>query len=187
MKLAPSLAALSLVALPFVAGCNADKTSLPSAEAASSEAPSKSPSSTDAVRASAADAPRAATTQDGFAQRTFGAPIGPGDVTTLDAIVAEPAKFAQKTIKTEGTVTAVCQHMGCWMEIGADDKLAHVKMAGHSFFVPKTATGHHAIVEGQLSDAGGSGGACMHEGKDSCAGNADAKVQLEATGVQFID
>ena len=60
------------------------------------------------------------------------------------------SKFIEVQLK-EGKVTAVCQNRGCWMEIGDETKRAHIKMAGHSFFVPKTAFGHHAIVQGQLT------------------------------------
>ncbi len=119
--------------------------------------------------------------------RTFGAPITNAELTSLDAIAGDPAKFANKTVKTEGVVTAVCQEMGCWMEIGDQSKLAHIKMAGHSFFVPKNASGRHAIVEGTVVDTPGAGGNCMHEGKDSCAGNALAKLQIQATGVELVD
>ncbi len=119
--------------------------------------------------------------------RTFGATITNAELTSLDSIAADPAKFANKTVKTEGIVTAVCQEMGCWMEIGDKSKLAHIKMAGHSFFVPKNASGRHAIVEGTVVDTPGAGGNCMHEGKDSCAGNALAKLQIQATGVELVD
>jgi hypothetical protein len=168
-----------------LAGCNDKPSNATPATTAEPEAPKRevsipsgSSSASPGAGAQAADKP---------GSKTFGAPIGQGELTSLASLAAEPARFSGKTIKTEGTVTAVCQHMGCWMEIGTDDKLAHIKMAGHSFFVPKDASGHHAIVEGQVEDGGGSGGACMHEGKDSCAGDKSAKLQLVATGVELVD
>jgi hypothetical protein len=125
-----------------------------------------------------------------LARQKFGAPISETIETSLDDIVQNPAGFKEKTIRTSGTVTAVCQHMGCWMEIGDVEKRAHIKMAGHAFFVPKTASGHHAIVEGKLTGADPLASSCGHEGAESCGGEANgviAKLEIEATGVEFID
>ena len=85
-------------------------------------------------------------------------------------------------MKTEGRVTAVCQAMGCWMEIGSESGTAHVKMAGHAFFVPKTASGHHAVVQGTVASVA-EGNAC----KDGCGPEKMAKVEIEATGIAFQD
>src|SRR5688500_10263756 len=48
----------------------------------------------------------------------FGAAISESTATPLPALISEPSRFADKTVRTEGIVTAVCQSMGCWMEIG---------------------------------------------------------------------
>src|ERR1035437_9860110 len=50
--------------------------------------------------------------------KLFGAPITETAATPLTTIAAEPAKFSGKTVRTEGVVTAVCQSMGCWMDVG---------------------------------------------------------------------
>jgi hypothetical protein len=162
------------------------------AQSTAGSAPSAQPDtkSTAVARTATQSASPGAATSAGAAEgspRTFGAPITNAELTSLDTIAGDPAKFANKTVKTEGVVTAVCQEMGCWMEIGDQSKLAHIKMAGHSFFVPKNASGRHAIVEGTVVDTPGAGGNCMHEGKDSCAGNALAKLQIQATGVELVD
>lgn len=159
------------------------------AQNANGAAPSAKPEpkAVEAPRAASVSSASPSAAEGSLAQKTFGTPLTGAELTALDAIASDPAKFANKTVKTEGTVTAVCQEMGCWMEIGDQSKLAHIKMAGHSFFVPKSASGHHAIVEGQVVETPGAGGNCMHEGKDSCAGNALAKLQIQATGVAFLD
>jgi hypothetical protein len=123
-------------------------------------------------------------------EKKFGAAITETADTPLEAIVRDPGSFKDKTLRTTGVVTAVCQHMGCWMEIGDAEKKAHIKMAGHSFFVPKNASGHHAIVQGKLTGADPLASACDHEGADSCGGEANgvvAKLEIEAAGVEFID
>jgi len=122
-----------------------------------------------------------------LANQKFGQPITETTETTLAAISAAPADFANKTIRTTGLVTAVCKSAGCWMEIGDENSKAHVKMSGHSFLVPRTSDGHRAVVQGVVSatEAENSCGA-----KDNCGGpehGANAKLEIVATGVEFID
>src|ERR1700733_12436632 len=94
----------------------------------------------------------------------------------LEDIAREPARFQDRVIATSGKVTAVCREMGCWMELEDATGRAHVKMHGHAFFVPRTAPGHLARVEGTLVKRPASG-------SDDCEeGQASAKVELDATG-----
>ncbi|XXT17889.1 DUF4920 domain-containing protein [Sorangium sp. So ce429] len=125
-------------------------------------------------------------------KKQFGAPITETSTTPLPALLQEPARFSGKTVRTEGVVSAVCRSMGCWMEIADASGTAHIKMAGHSFFVPKDASGHRAVVQGTMVPADAEQGAACGA-KDNCRGEAEketgrvAKVELEATGVQFLD
>lgn len=129
----------------------------------------------------------------------LGAPIveGAGQSATLAAVAKAPASFADKKLVLEGKVTAVCQHKGCWMELRDEAGEAHVKMAGHSFFVPRTASGKKARVFGKLAGAQ-AGAACgdghsEHQGA-GCKAEAEqqlgrplAKLELEAEGVEILD
>jgi hypothetical protein len=118
-----------------------------------------------------------------LSQKKFGAAITEHASTGIDAILREPAKYTSKTVRTEGVVSAVCQSMGCWMEIRDEAGQAHIKMAGHSFFVPKNASGHRAVVQGTVVDVQ----------KDECTEEAEkqtgkvAKVEIVATGVEFVN
>ena len=77
----------------------------------------------------------------------IGAPIEASvEKVALTDVAKNPDAFVGKKFATTGTVTAVCQHMGCWMEIKDDSGEAHIKMAGHAFLVPKTASGRKARV-----------------------------------------
>ncbi len=124
---------------------------------------------------------------ESFAGKSFGERITAENEVALASIAAEPAKFTDQVVKTTGVVQAVCQKAGCWMEIGDAEKRAHIKMAGHAFLVPKSASGHRAIVQGTVkggepTNACGSG--------DSCGGHANgalAKLEIVATGVEFLD
>jgi hypothetical protein len=118
-----------------------------------------------------------------LAQKKFGAAITETSTTALGALLREPAKFQTKTIRTEGVVSAVCKSMGCWMEIAEPGGQAHIKMAGHSFFVPKDAAGHHAVVQGTVLKP--SNDECSEEAKEQTG--AVAKIEIEATGIEFVD
>lgn len=126
-------------------------------------------------------------------KKQFGAAITDGNnKTALASVLTEPAKFANQTVCTEGKVVAVCKSMGCWMEIADDSGQAHIKMAGHSFFIPREANGHRARVQGKVIAAGAEAEP-MCGSQDNCRENAAketgkvAKVEIEATGVEFLD
>jgi hypothetical protein len=118
----------------------------------------------------------------------------------LTDVAKNPSAFVGKKFATTGTVTAVCQHMGCWMEIKDDSGEAHIKMAGHAFFVPKTASGRKARVLATLVKNEAEG-ACADEGmaaageapKKGCRAEAEAqlgrplaKLELLAEGVELM-
>ena len=117
------------------------------------------------------------------APNQFGAPLGKSPVVSLADIVRESGKYAKTTVKTEGKVTAVCQAAGCWMEIADATGSAHIRMSGHSFFVPKSASGRQARVEGTVL-AKPDNGECEQEALE--ATGKTVKVELDATGVELL-
>jgi hypothetical protein len=68
------------------------------------------------------------------------------------------------------------------MELQDASGQAHVRMHGHNFFVPKTASGHVARV--QATVVRGKDEEC-DEGESQSAGKGLAKLQLDATGVEL--
>jgi len=113
----------------------------------------------------------------------FGAPLGKSPVVALSDIVRDSSKYAKTTVKTEGKVTAVCQAAGCWMEIADTNGEAHVRMSGHSFLVPKSASGRRARVEGTVLPKPDNG-ECEQEALE--ATGKTVKVELDATGVELL-
>ena len=118
-----------------------------------------------------------------LAQKKFGAEITEKTSTALDTLLKDGARYQAKTVRTEGVVSAVCKSMGCWMEIADTNGQAHIQLAGHSFFVPKDASGHRAMVQGTVIKA--SNDECSQEAKEQTG--AVAKIEIEATGVEFVD
>ena len=125
--------------------------------------------------------------QQASKNRSFGEPITVKDETALVDIAREPSRFADQTVRTTGTVQAVCQMAGCWMEIGDQDSRAHIKMKGHTFYVPKDCAGKKAVVQAVVM-SGEPQPTCGDH--DTCGGpdnGATAKIELVATGVELVD
>lgn len=135
------------------------------------------------------------------AARTFGAPIqANGPTVTLRELAASPEKFKGQSFVAEGTVGSVCQHRGCWMTLKDEQGEAFIRMAGHSFLIPKDATGRKARVLATLDsaddEAAGSGEAACSEGKghggckaeavEQQGGKPLAKLELQASGVELL-
>jgi len=193
MRFSP-IAACAVAALALAACDNGKKTSAPAST--STPAPAASPAPLDPSAAAAEGALR------------LGAPIeASAEKVALSEVAKSPTSYVGKTFATTGTVTAVCQHMGCWMEIKDDAGEAHIKMAGHSFFVPKTASGRKARVlaklvkaneKGACADEGHEGMAAAHSDdkpgeKKGCRAEAEAqlgrplaKLELVAEGVELM-
>ncbi len=162
--------------------------------------------STSTPAPAASTSPAAPTTAAAEGALRLGAPIeASAEKVALADVAKAPSSYVGKTFATTGTVTAVCQHMGCWMEIKDDASEAHIKMAGHAFFVPKTASGRKARVLAKLVKAEDKG-ACEGEGhegmaaangkageKKGCRAEAEAqlgrplaKLELVADGVELM-
>jgi hypothetical protein len=97
-------------------------------------------------------------------------------VVPLADVAKDPAHFQDHVFATSGKITAVCQEMGCWMQLEDASGSAHVRMHGHTFFVPKTSPGHIARVQGTL---------VKPAGDTDCEEGKSAKLQLDATGVEI--
>jgi uncharacterized protein DUF4920 len=113
----------------------------------------------------------------------LGAPFRGSERVSLSQIAKDVARYANATVTTEGRVTAVCQAMGCWMEIADTNGEAHIRMTGHSFFVPKNASGRRAVVEGTVLPKPDDG-ECEQEALE--ATGKRVKLELDATGIELL-
>jgi hypothetical protein len=104
------------------------------------------------------------------------------ELVPLAALLQSPGRYADKTIRTEGKVTAVCKSKGCWLEIGDDHSMAHVKLGNHRFFVPRSASGQHAVVQARVMPQVDKGH-CEQEAEEQTG--KVAKLELDATGVEL--
>ena len=79
-----------------------------------------------------------------------GAAVGGAKKVSLNKALAEPAKYADKTVRIEGVVVRSCKMEGCWAEVAEKkgDKSVRIKMKDHAFFIPLQSAGSFARAEG---------------------------------------
>jgi hypothetical protein len=110
---------------------------------------------------------------------TFGKGVSLEQSTPLTRILERPADFEGKTVRVEGTVKAVCQHMGCWMAFSPDgettDRTLLVKVDDGVIVFPITAKGRKAAAQGVIQRVAGA------EAKEAAAEHARAAGSASAT------
>jgi hypothetical protein len=122
------------------------------------------------------------------APESFGTGVSLTDATPIERIIARPSDFEGKTVRVEGTISAVCTHMGCWMALtpdtsSADAKTMLIKVDDGVIVFPPSAKGKRAVAQGVIERIGGS-----REGQEAASEHAKStgasKVawQLKATG-----
>jgi hypothetical protein len=71
--------------------------------------------------------------------------------TPLETLLKEPAAFNGKTVQVKGKVTAVCERMGCWMNLVDDgNRSVRIKVDDGEIAFPKSSIGKTAIAEGRF-------------------------------------
>jgi hypothetical protein len=118
----------------------------------------------------------------------LGAGVSLTEATPIKALVDRPADFVGKTVRVDGVATAVCESMGCWMAVAADDakdaKTVRLKVEDGVIVFPVSAKGKRVSAEGVFEeiapkDEHGAEAASEHSKQDA---RASKKYQIKATG-----
>jgi len=120
------------------------------AAACAKDAPPKSEAKAEATTKTVGAKPAATSEVKG---RSFGAGVRLASSTPIDAILAEPKKFAGQTVRVEGMITDVCPKRGCWFEMAGDkpgQKLRFKVTDGEMVFPPESK-GKKALAEGVVA------------------------------------
>lgn len=183
-----ALAAATFVAL---AACNSPapapprvQPESPASQAPAGQAAAATPEHRSGDHHGEGNAARAA--QPGiFGTRRFGEALGREVAPArLSEMLQAPDRYRTQPVRIEGTVAAVCQAMGCWMELRDQNTQAHIRMHGHSFFVPRDVNGKRAFVQGTLV-AAHPPTECDQEARE--ATGQVAQIELDATGIEVVD
>jgi len=118
------------------------------------------------------------------ADTTLGTGVTLETATPIAAVIATPAGFAGQTIRVEGVVTAVCEHMGCWMTLAPADAAGEkpatlrLKVDDGVIVFPVSSRGKTAVAQGVIERVGGD----EHHVADAATPAAAATYQLKVTG-----
>ena len=85
-------------------------------------------------------------------QKEYGKKITLKEKTKISTILQTPEKFVGKKVLVQGTILAVCEKRGCWMELASDKESQKIKIKvkdGEIVF-PLTGVGKKAVVEGEV-------------------------------------
>jgi hypothetical protein len=137
-----SLSFCLVLSLGLTAACDKGppKTSQAAAAKTAQAAPAAAPG--------AAAAPAAA-----LKGQSFGAGVKLASSTAIDAILAEPTKFAGQSVRVEGMVTDVCEMRGCWFEMAGDKpgQKLRFKVTDGDMVFPMESKGKKAVAEGVVA------------------------------------
>jgi hypothetical protein len=119
---------------------------------------------------------------------TYGDGVSLKETTPLAQVIEKPASFEGKTVRVEGTVTAVCMHMGCWMALapdaGSNKSTMLIKVDDGVIVFPSSVKGKRAAAQGVIEriGAGTEGQEAASEQARSTGASAPVSWQLKATG-----
>lgn len=82
--------------------------------------------------------------------RVYGAPVGVEELErAAKPLSALSASDSGTEVTAQGTISRVCQTMGCWFYLAEGQALVYVDLEqGSRFTIPSDATGHRAVVRG---------------------------------------
>jgi hypothetical protein len=82
----------------------------------------------------------------------LGTPLAAGTPIALATLLSHSEAYAGKTVQVKGKIAAVCQEMGCWMDLVNDaGQKIRIKVNDGEIEFPKDSAGKTAIAEGKFT------------------------------------
>lgn len=83
---------------------------------------------------------------------SFGAVVDKSSAVDVSVLLASPEQYLGKQITVQGTVEAVCEKMGCWMQlrVAGDEPAFRIKVKDGDMVFPLSAKGKVAYAMGSL-------------------------------------
>lgn len=82
--------------------------------------------------------------------KVYGAGVSVANAVAVQMLLDHPDRYVGKTVRVDGTVSAVCQSMGCWLEMSdpAIGRGVRFKVKDGVVVFPRDAAGRKASAEG---------------------------------------
>jgi hypothetical protein len=78
----------------------------------------------------------------------FGAPVTARKAVDIAKLSKDPARFAGRKVRLEGTVKEVCQGKGCWVEVESGGASFLARSLDESVLLPKDCKGRRIAIQG---------------------------------------
>jgi hypothetical protein len=85
---------------------------------------------------------------DNSGMQKFGAPVTAKKAVDIAKLSKDPARFAGRKVRLEGTVKEVCQGKGCWVEVESGGASFLARSLDESVLLPKDCKGRRVVVQG---------------------------------------
>ena len=86
------------------------------------------------------------------AEVKLGKPLTGKEAMPVATLMAHADEYVGKTVQVRGKITAVCQMMGCWMDLANDaGQRVHIKVEDGVIEFPKDSAGKMAVAEGKFT------------------------------------
>lgn len=85
------------------------------------------------------------------AEVKLGKPLTIKEPMPLATLVTHADDYVGKTVQVRGKITAVCQMMGCWMELADAGQRVRISVEDGVIVFPKDSAGKIAVAEGKFT------------------------------------
>ena len=131
----------------------------------------------------------------------FGQNLTMAKVTPVADVFSQAKDLNGQMVRVSGTVTDLCKHKGCWMQVSDGQNVLTVRFKDEAFIIPANSVGRNVDMEGlfiveKISNPLGSHQACAegeeHSGEGACESEraektvhkvADMRYTLVSTGL----
>lgn len=116
---------------------------------------------------------------------TFGQGVSLAATLPVAQVFEQVDALNGKVVRVTGTISDLCKHKGCWMQVREGDQVLTVRFKDEAFILPASAAGRNVDFEGLLiaekvSNPLGSHSACA-EGGEHGEGEACESERAELT------
>jgi len=115
----------------------------------------------------------------------FGQDLTLEKVTPVAEVFTNASDLNGQMLRVSGTVTDLCKHKGCWMQVSDGQNVLTVRFKDEAFIIPASAKGRNVDMEGlfvveKISNPLGAHAACAEGGEHEGGGTCEA-VRAEET------
>jgi len=115
----------------------------------------------------------------------FGQDLTLKKITPVAEVFTQANDLNGQLVRVTGTVTDLCKHKGCWMQVSDGQNVLTVRFKDEAFIIPASAKGRHVDMEGlfvveKVTNPLGTHAACAEGGEHDGEGECES-VRAEET------